>query len=1593
MIIRNLFVLSLLFSPAAFAASSFTYYTGTDANEVLREEQLAAEEAKKSAQTAAIEASQQKTLAVIAKVKAAIAEKAADKASALAVSASEAAATAALEADVTAISEAVTSAESANDAVIASTEYAQAEAVKATAAAEAAAVAAAEAQAAADIAVEIGLKNWVNVTVNAAERAAESAVKAAEAATEAAQSAALADDSLITASAALKTAEKLFAAATYTGTDVADFDWSLWEVEGPDPIDGNTMLFDALKAQHTTSSGSGWRHELKIISSERVAMTESYEDFSANVRLDLSTGSKTIISQFHASDTGTIMKLYVADSSETGFYNSIANDGIFDVFVRLLNVDGTGEQKKALGTIESGDNFDFQVINDHGYVTVSALGETFSLQIEDSPASYLKFGNYLQAQDAVTGDKVESSDDFAQFYADAGIIESEATFTNINYERIIDPVVFPEDEAGQSVAITDEATDSAGKIRINLDSALPTGKVSVNVRYSEREVETAYLTLFGASTSSSNAIADLKMDTGYAAEAGNVGIKLRSTDDWIADYPASQWSNISISWDNVVTSTFTVSINGTEIGTYDMNFIDDVESIELKLGSNSNVSSHVLYVDDINVYSDIDGTEAVYAQDFENILVGTDLSGYDANLSSSTNSAFVSDLANAAGYTGVEEVIADSPRQSLAITDTSIDVAGLLRLRLDDALSTGKVSVKVKYDLLESETVYLTLFGSSTSTSNAVADLKMDSGYSAVDGNVGIKLRSTDAWIADYAAGEWATITVAWDNVTTNQITVAINDVEIGSYAMYNNFDVEKIDLKLGSNGNVTDYTLYIDDLIVYSDIAGTEVVFADDFEAFEVETSLTGGYGDNYDSKTNQAVITDAENATVAEVVNTASQSLAITDTSIESSGQLRLKLDEALPVGKVSVNVKYDLLETETAYLTLYGSSTSTSNAVADLKMDSGYSAVDGNVGIKLRSTDAWIADYAAGEWTTISVAWDNVTTNQITVSINGVEIGSYAMYNNFDVEKIDLKLSSTANTTDYTFYVDDFIVYSDIAGTEIVFADDFESTEVGTDISGTSAEEYAASYDSKTTSAVINNVENSTVSDGSDVEEEVVLNRAVAITDTSTDNSGKLRLQLDTAMSSGKLSVDVKYALEENETAYITLFGSSTSTSNAVADLKMDSSYAVGDDQIGIKLRSTDAWIADFAGSEWATISVVWDNEVTNQITVSVNDVEIGSYAMYNNFDVETIDFKLSSTANTTDYIFFIDNIVVYADTAGTSIEFSDDFETTPLETNLSGYGTNYSSSSASAVVSEQVDALIVVEDTDEEEIIYPDLNTALVPSDNFNLAQWNLSIPTDADNSGTSDTIKETILNAGYENNEYFYSALDGGMVFRCYISGYKTSTNTTYTRTELREMLRAGDTSIETQGVSLNNWVFSSAPAYQQELAGGVDGNMKATLAVNYVTTTGDTDQIGRVIVGQIHAAVDEPIRIYYRLLPGHTKGSIYFAHEPSNGNDEQWYEMVGSRSDSADEPADGIELNEQFSYEIDVQGNFMTVSLYRDGKDTITEIVDMTDSGYDGYYVDSDGVTQEDYMYFKAGVYNQNKTGDAKDYVQATFYSLEQTHY
>lgn len=269
-----------------------------------------------------------------------------------------------------------------------------------------------------------------------------------------------------------------------------------------------------------------------------------------------------------------------------------------------------------------------------------------------------------------------------------------------------------------------------------------------------------------------------------------------------------------------------------------------------------------------------------------------------------------------------------------------------------------------------------------------------------------------------------------------------------------------------------------------------------------------------------------------------------------------------------------------------------------------------------------------------------------------------------------------------------------------------------------------------------------------------------------------------------------------------------------------------------------------------------------------------------------------------------------------------------------------------------------------------------------SHSIELIDWYLSVQTDEDGNGKSDSIKENDLANGYYDPRFFYISEDNGLTFSSTVEGYRTSANTKYVRSELREMLRRGNSSHSTQGVNKNNWVFSSTSQSAKDKAGGVDGTLDVEVAVNHVTSTGEDYQIGRVIIGQIHANDDEPIRVYYRKLPGNTNGSIYIAHEVLGG-DDIYFEVLGSRSNDANNPVDGIALGERFAYQIKVNGHKLTFTLTKNSGDTYIEIVDMSRSGYEN---------SSQYMYFKAGVYNQNNSGDIHDFVQATFYQITNSH-
>ncbi|WP_321373264.1 polysaccharide lyase family 7 protein [uncultured Draconibacterium sp.] len=236
---------------------------------------------------------------------------------------------------------------------------------------------------------------------------------------------------------------------------------------------------------------------------------------------------------------------------------------------------------------------------------------------------------------------------------------------------------------------------------------------------------------------------------------------------------------------------------------------------------------------------------------------------------------------------------------------------------------------------------------------------------------------------------------------------------------------------------------------------------------------------------------------------------------------------------------------------------------------------------------------------------------------------------------------------------------------------------------------------------------------------------------------------------------------------------------------------------------------------------------------------------------------------------------------------------------------------------------------------------------------------------------------------YEHEDFFYTTNDdqgNWVVFKSPNAGdtHGTSNNT---RTELAQ---------------LKKWYPVSA-----------DDKLTATLKVMNVSATGDARVAASyaVVVGQIHSAdghENEPLKIFYKKFPGHTKGSVFWNYEINTlgeDNSGRWdystavwgYDLsvVGSEENTyPEEPGDGIALGEEFSYEIKVKDGIMYLTFTSKGHETKTFTKNIIESEYTTTAdiplqtqnlfvpIGQDGVERENAYtgegcFFKLGCYNQ----------------------
>ena len=188
------------------------------------------------------------------------------------------------------------------------------------------------------------------------------------------------------------------------------------------------------------------------------------------------------------------------------------------------------------------------------------------------------------------------------------------------------------------------------------------------------------------------------------------------------------------------------------------------------------------------------------------------------------------------------------------------------------------------------------------------------------------------------------------------------------------------------------------------------------------------------------------------------------------------------------------------------------------------------------------------------------------------------------------------------------------------------------------------------------------------------------------------------------------------------------------------------------------------------------------------------------------------------------------------------------------------------------------------------------------------------------------------NVGHANNfehkDFFYTAKDdtGNWVVYKAPNGGDTHGTSNNTRTEL---------------------------AQAKKWSPMTDAKLTATLKVMNVSSTGDARVAAShsVVIGQIHSAdghENEPLKIFYKKFPGHTKGSVFWHYEINTAGDDnsgRWdystavwghdFSVVGTEENTYPaEPADGIALGEELSYAIEVKDGMMHLTFTSEGHET-----------------------------------------------------------
>jgi hypothetical protein len=420
------------------------------------------------------------------------------------------------------------------------------------------------------------------------------------------------------------------------------------------------------------------------------------------------------------------------------------------------------------------------------------------------------------------------------------------------------------------------------------------------------------------------------------------------------------------------------------------------------------------------------------------------------------------------------------------IIDTDPGDTGELRYALDDdgPLAAGRIEVAVKRldDDLGNGDAFITLFNSATNNDGAILDLRIKDDSFSVRSPSGV-----DTSAATVLLDQFMNVVITWEypggNLeVTPLVTVEVDGVRFTAegFTPDNNATggVTHVAFRFGDNGGVREATgkFTVDDLVIYSDVTGTTEVFSDDFESYVDGDSLdTDNPASPYNSSTNEATV-----EVIGEVggPGTEGNKIAeIRDTDGSDTGELRYALDDAGPLAQGRFEVAIKRLDDDfgdgDAFITLFNSATNNDGALLDLRIK------DDSFGVRSPGdVDTSAATVVLDQYMNVVITWeypggDLAVNPLITVEVDGVRFTAdgFTPTNNSigGLTHVSVRFGDNGGTRPDTgiVSVDNFTIYSDTAGTSMLFSDDFESYVEGDSLDTDNA---ASPYNSSTSEAIV-------------------------------------------------------------------------------------------------------------------------------------------------------------------------------------------------------------------------------------------------------------------------------------------------------------------------------------------------------------------------------------------------------------------------------------------------------------------------------------------------------------------------------------------